>query len=457
MILITSTDGKLVQSGEFITSELFQPLQKFEGGDLSIEASTKNIHAVCESLLALFVRPKGMQLKDHPDWEWDYKTMDVVKKYANGKYPPSRSDQNLTRGWCYLVAGAFHRFFFHRYDLYKVHCPLTPSGADQDYHWWLQSKCGKYLIDLTEEQYLKAGIKNVRAGGWKEGTVGVQSLQKKSRNMAYILATHRYPDAIVFRKLPRTGYVQKYPELLKKLKASEILDGFDEKKHASIHSIQFHTGQHLKVEDVHLEKEITAYWKSRYIEFDPNEPLDKPIELIQKASDELFKKSDYFLLKTLVLISNQTNQKLVEESFFKRIEYKFGSIPERKVFDQTIRIRNVDHARLSGDFKKMESLTVDLDEQFEELKAIQEKILKTQDEFNERQKVIGMKNILPSSEFIKRQYRRQMFADFKFDLPPSPWEQQGKTKDEWVEDSLDERAEMMKYFSIDYRNLSEYD
>ena len=46
MILITTRDGKLVQDGEFIKSELFQPSQKYDDGDLSVEASTKNIHGM---------------------------------------------------------------------------------------------------------------------------------------------------------------------------------------------------------------------------------------------------------------------------------------------------------------------------------------------------------------------------------------------------------------------------
>jgi hypothetical protein len=310
----------------------------------------------------------------------------------------------------------------------------------------LESKCRRYVIDLTEEQYLKKGIENVRDGGKKIGPMG-KSYGVKTKNMAYMVVTHRYPNAVDLNCLQETGYKKKYPELINTLKVSEVLDGFDEKKHASIQKIEFHTGQHLKVEDVHLEKEITAYWKSRYIEFDPNESLDKPIELVQKLSDELFQKSDYFLVKTLVLASNQTNKKLVEESFFKHIEYKFGSTPDRKVFDQTIRIRNLEHARLSGGHQKIDSLMGDLDEQFLELKAIQEKILKTQDEFNDMQKVIRMKNILPSSEFVKRQYRRQIEeADFKFDLPQPPWEQQGKTMKEWESDQIDEHSEMSKYF-----------
>ena len=454
MILITTKDGELVQDGKSIKSELFQPSKKYENGDLSLEASTKNIHAVCESLLELFVRPQGVQLKSDPKWDKQL-SMDVVRKYKNGVYPPRRTAKNLTRGWCYLLSGVLHRFFFHRYDLYKVKCPFTPVGQ-KDFHWWLESECRKYVIDLTEEQYLKKGIENVRDGGKKIGPMG-KSYGVKTKNMAYMVVTHRYPNAVDLNHLQQTGYKKKYPELINTLKASEELDGFDEKKHASIQKIEFHTGQHLKVEDVHLEKEITAYWKSRYIEFDPNESLDKPIELVQKLSDELFQKSDYFLVKTLVLASNQTNKKLVEESFFKHIEYKFGSTPDRKVFDQTIRIRNLEHARLSGDFKNIDSLTGELDEQFLELKALQEKILKTQDEFNDMQKVISMKNILPSSEFIKRQYRRQMFADFKFDLPPSPWEQQGKTREEWEKDCMNGHTEMLKYFSIGYRTLREYD
>ena len=89
----------------------------------------------------------------------------------------------------------------------------------------------------------------------------------------------------------------------------------------------------------------------------------------------------------------------------------------------------------------------DLDEQFLELKAIQEKILKTQDEFNYMQEMMRMKNILPSSEFIKRQYRRQIFEEeFKFlDLPQPPWEKQGLTMEEWESDQINEHSEMSKY------------
>ena len=432
MILITTKNGELVRDGEIIKSESFQPSQKFVDGDLSIEASVENIQAISESLLQLFVRPMGMTLKKHSKYKWDYPLLDVVKKYQNGTYPPKRTTDNLTRGWCYLVSGVLHRFFYRSFDLYKVLCPLTPKGVNDDYHWWLQSKCGEYVIDLTEEQYLKEGIKNVRDGGKKKGAMG-NSYGKKTRNMAYVVATHRDKSALEFPLLKTTGYTKKYPELIQTIKSGRDVEAFDEKKHARIYKIKFHT-EHLNSEgQLHLEKEMSEYWKSSYIEFDPNESLDKPIELIQKLSDELFQKSDYFLLKTLVLTSNQTNKKLVEQSFFTHIEHKFGSIPERKVFDQTIRIRNLDHARLSGDHQKINSLMGDLDEQFLELKAIQEKILKTQDEFNYMQEMMRMKNILPSSEFIKRQYRRQIFEEeFKFlDLPQPPWEKQGLTMEEW--------------------------
>ena len=430
-ILITTRDGKLVQSGEFIKSELFQPLQKFEGGNLSIEATTKNIHAVCESLLALFMRPKGMGLKKHPDWEWKYRQLDVVRKYTNGTYPPERSDENLTRGWCYLLSGAFHRFFFHHFDLYRVPCPLTPTGIDpktnepykQDYHWWLESKCRKYVIDLTEEQYLNVGIKNVRLNGKQMSPMGRTSYGLKARNIAYIVATHRYPDAIDFRKIPETGYVKKYPEFLNKLKSSDLLNGFDEKKHAHIHLIQFHKGHHKKVHDVHLENEITEYWKRRHVEFDPNESLDKPIRLIEKASDKLYKKSDYFLIKKLVLVSNQTKKLIVEETFTKTLApVDDNDFTEIEKFDQKIRIRNSECSIGSSYHKEIGSLLMEMDEYRLEMESIQEKYLKAREQFYKKQEEIITRSQLAGStvrrfkdSFPKDHEGKSTFEGWKFD------------------------------------------
>ena len=53
-----------------------------------------------------------------------------------------------------------HRFFHKSFDLYKVLFPLDKNITD--YHLWLESKCTNYVIDLTEEQYLNAGITNIR-------------------------------------------------------------------------------------------------------------------------------------------------------------------------------------------------------------------------------------------------------------------------------------------------------
>ena len=190
-LFITSERGKLVQNGEIISPPLFKPKKKYEEGDLTTAASLINIHGVCESMLELFIRPMGITLDKSKNWE-RFK-MDVATKYTNGSCPPVRNENNLTRGWCYLASGVLHRFFWKNYDLYKVSCPL--DEAKRDYHWWLESKCRNYVIDLTEEQYLKVGIKNIREGGSLVQQMG-HSYGVKTRNMAYIVATNLFPTAV---------------------------------------------------------------------------------------------------------------------------------------------------------------------------------------------------------------------------------------------------------------------
>ena len=192
---ITSKNGKLVVNSEFVKPDLFQPTKPYEEGDLSTEYLHENILAVCESILELFIRPQGVKLDQDKKWR-GYITMDVVKKFSDGTRPPKRSKSNLTRGWCYLASGVLHRLFFRDVDLYAVKCPLAIKG-DKDKHWWIESKFAqnKYVIDLTEEQYLIAGIKNVRDGGKKCGGMG-HSYGMKTRNMAFLVASHRYPNVV---------------------------------------------------------------------------------------------------------------------------------------------------------------------------------------------------------------------------------------------------------------------
>ena len=209
-LFITTERGKLVQNGELLDSpELFVPKAKYPDGDLTTPASLSNIQSVCESLMELFVRPMGMTL-DH-DRKYDYYKMDVIGKYADGTYPPKRSKGNLTRGWCHITSAVLHRFFWKSYDYYRVPCPLTPTNAKkQDYHYWLESKCRNYVIDLCEEQYLKVSIENIRENGEKRpNTFPTQSIAKKSRNIAFFIASHRYPDSIEFEKIDTFKYWEK--------------------------------------------------------------------------------------------------------------------------------------------------------------------------------------------------------------------------------------------------------
>lgn len=184
-LFITSENGNLVQNGDVIKPPLFKPKGKYVDGDLFTMASLQHIQSVSESLLEFFIRPQGMKLQSDPKWG-GYITLDVGKKYQNGDNPPVRCDGNLTRGWCYLVSGVLHRFFYKNYDLYKVPCCLDPNK--RDFHWWLESKCRNYVIDLTEEQYLKVGVHNIRENGVKTSRLG-HSYGMKTRNMSYFVAT----------------------------------------------------------------------------------------------------------------------------------------------------------------------------------------------------------------------------------------------------------------------------
>ena len=98
-----------------------------------------------------------------------------------------------------------HRFFHKNFDLYKVSCPLDKNM--RDFHWWLESKCRNYVIDLTEEQYLNEGIKNIRDKGQITYSMG-HSYGNKTKYMAYIIATKKSPDAVNIKDIKSSSYIK---------------------------------------------------------------------------------------------------------------------------------------------------------------------------------------------------------------------------------------------------------
>tara|TARA_Y100001978_G_scaffold138920_1_gene124237 strand:- start:245 stop:823 length:579 start_codon:yes stop_codon:yes gene_type:complete len=184
-LFITSRKGKLVQNNKVLkNTKLFSPQEKYIKGDLTTSASIKNIHSISESILEIFIRPMGLYDFDREMLE--ISQIDIDNKYKNGECPPNRSKNNLTRGWSCLVAGVLHIFFHKNFDLYKVLCPLDKHI--NNYHWWLESKCRNYVIDLTEEQYLNEGITNIRDKGKITKSMG-HFYDNKTKYMAYIIAT----------------------------------------------------------------------------------------------------------------------------------------------------------------------------------------------------------------------------------------------------------------------------
>ena len=203
-LLITSKKGILVQNNKVVKNiKLFLPKAKYIEGDLTTPASIKNIHSICESILEIFIRPMGLNISDIEILKLS--DIDIGKKYTNGECPPDRNEDNLTRGWSYLVAGVIHRFFHKNFDLYKVLCPLDKNR--RDYHWWLESKCRNYVIDLTQEQYLNEGITNIRNKGQITKSMG-HSYGNKTKYMAYIIATKNSPDAVNINDIKSSSYIK---------------------------------------------------------------------------------------------------------------------------------------------------------------------------------------------------------------------------------------------------------
>ena len=203
-LFITSKKGKLVQNNKVVkNTKLFLPEAKYIEGDLTTPASIKNIHSICESILEIFIRPKGLNINKIDIVKSN--DIDIGKKYTNGDCPPHRTSENLTRGWSYLVAGVMHRFFYKNYDLYKTLCPLDKNMSD--YHWWLESKCRNYVIDLTEEQYLNEGIINIRDKGQLTKKIG-HSYGKKTKYMAYIIAINNLPNAVNIKDIREISYIK---------------------------------------------------------------------------------------------------------------------------------------------------------------------------------------------------------------------------------------------------------
>ena len=426
---ITSKNGKLVVNGEFVKPKLFQPTEPYDDGDLSTEASYENILSACESILELFIRPQGVKLDQDKKWR-GYISMDVVKKFSDGSRPPKRSKSNLTRGWCYLASGVLHRLFFRNFDLHAVKCPLAIKG-DKDKHWWIESKdtFNQYVIDLTEEQYLKAGIKNVRDGGKKCGGMG-HSYGMKTRNMAFLIASHRFPNAVDLDQIKHTGYVKKYPELIDSLRSEKeqlSLSGFIETKHAVIRQIKFWVGEHLKKEDLHLESELHHYWKNKFIEFNPNDSLQNPIKLIEKMSDQMFNKSDYFVIKKLVLSSNQIDQLELTDVFIRTISYQLGHAPLEYKFDQTIKVKNGHHHKNSSSDNELISHLADIEDCYEEIDLLSKKLTETFDKLDANIKERVDRNLLTlAKQKLKSKFQKMQYEGWEFEGidKEEPWKEE---------------------------------
>ncbi len=194
----------------------------FIDGDLSLPATIENITAVSSAFTHLFMNAGGQFF--NPDFLKDnrYGRLDVNYKYVKDGDPKKRiggdkwsddtryqSVDNPTGGWCWFASGTLHRFFYKDFDLYKSNCKINPN----DFHWWLQDKSGN-VIDLTEEQYLINGIKNIRDGVLRKPKSGEIKPQRplrtsyaiKTKNMAYFLVKDFTPYDVRLSKIKQHNY-----------------------------------------------------------------------------------------------------------------------------------------------------------------------------------------------------------------------------------------------------------
>jgi len=209
--LISSAKGRLFLDEEMKDQVLpaLECPRDINKGCLAIDSSMANILSVCEHLLWRFIRAGGVLLESNEKWRGTT-SLNVVKRYGKldemgdlNWFSDDMKYQNpsvITKGWCYLLSGTLHRFFFKEWDLYRNSRPLVNG----DYHWWLQDKEGN-IIDLTEEQYVLNDIHTCREGGYKRGPLGL-SYSVKTRNMAFTILNDLCGAPIDINLISVTGY-----------------------------------------------------------------------------------------------------------------------------------------------------------------------------------------------------------------------------------------------------------
>ena len=219
----------------------------------------------------------------------------------------------------------------------------------------------------------------------------------------------------------------------------------------------------MRNEDYHLEKELTHYWKSvqRFIDFDPKESLLNPIKLIEKKSDEMFNKSDYFVIEKLVLSSSQTDQKEITDVFIRTISHQIGHEPLEFKFDQTIKVKNGIHSKNSrSDHEVISHLEV-IEDCYDEIDLLSKKLSETFDKLDANLKERNERNLLNRVKQKLRQKNNSVFADWKYatgkderDLAKEKLKEKQRIQDEIDEKlyqdtygkSLETQEDIMKFF-----------
>ena len=143
--------------------------------------------------------------------------------------------------------------------------------------------------------------------------------------------------------------------------------------------------------------------------------LQNPIKLIEKKSDEMFNKSDYFVIKKLVLSSNQTDQLELTDVFIRTISHQIGHAPLEYKFDQTIKVKN-GHSfiKIPGVISELISNLAVIDDCYEEIDLLSKKLSDTFEKLDSNIKERVDRNLLTRVKQKLRQKNNSVFADWKY-------------------------------------------
>ena len=144
-------------------------------------------------------------------------------------------------------------------------------------------------------------------------------------------------------------------------------------------------------------------------------------------SDEMFNKSDYFVIKKLVLSSNQTDQLELTDVFIRTISHQIGHAPLEYKFDQTIKVKNGHHHKNSRSDSELISNLAVIDDCYEEIDLLSKKLSDTFEKLDSNIKDRVDRNLLTrAKQKLQSKFQQTQYEGWEFEgiNDEEPWKQE---------------------------------